>query len=335
MKRYAYLFIISVGLIGFQQQADALQVLDNNYTATVYASYSHAGIGRSMGMTFDDTGNLYVTQRGDAALSFSNGAIYKVTPGGTASRWVENIDGPRRIVWGGGTAYGNNLYVTESEPDEYISQISTSGTRTPFSQIERTGEDEDTVHPLAIDRSGNYGGLMYTATRGTQKIYDISTSGIESVFSPFPPQPTIGGPLDLAFDPGTDYGGLLYMAIDSDSTNGIYSIDVNGNATNFASFFPKAYELEFDVPGGIFGGQMLVHNSWNIVRIDPQENVQPLATPDLPLIMTMGPDGALYVSETDEILGQVTISRITLVPEPATLALLLAGGFYLKKRKLR
>ena len=88
MGNYKCVWVVLVTFImavAANHEAGAFQVVDNNYTAQVYASYSHPGIGRSKGMTFDDTGNLYVTQRGDAGQSYANGAIYKIEPGGSAS----------------------------------------------------------------------------------------------------------------------------------------------------------------------------------------------------------------------------------------------------------
>lgn len=328
-------------IIAANRQASALQVVDTNYTAQVYATYASPGIGNSMGMAFDDSGNLFVTQRGDSALNFANGSIYKIAPGGSASRWVENIAGPRRIVWGGGTAYGDNLYVAESEPDEYILQVTTSGSVTPFARIDRFGNDADTTHPLAIDRSGTYGNLMYAATRGTQGIYTVSTAGSDSLFSTFPPQPTSGGPLDFAFDPGLAFGGSLYMAIESTSTNGIYSIDTNGNGINFAPNFDGAADIEIDVPNGIFGGNMLayahdVSSTWAVWNIDPSGNsTQLLNIEGRSIVMSLGPDGNLYVAEYISENDLVNIYQVTEIPEPLSLSLLSMGGLWLTRRKKR
>jgi len=208
MESYKCVWIVWVTFImsvAANHEAEAFQVVDNNYTAQLYASYSHSGIGDPLGMTFDDTGSLYVTQRGDASQSVASGSIYKITPGGSASRWLDNLSGPRRIVWAGGTSYGDNLYVAEIGPTRDVLKIALDGTTTTLANISTA------PHALALDRTGNYGSLLYTATRGTQNIYSISTTGSVSQFSSFPPQ-GLGGPLDLVFDPGTAFGGSLYIS---------------------------------------------------------------------------------------------------------------------------
>lgn len=336
MKGYKCIWVMSVSLImvvSTTKTFAVFQVVDANYTAQVYATYSDPGIGKSMGMTFDNTGNLYVTQLGDDAQNRANGAIYKITPDGSASRLVENIGGPRRIVWAGGSSYGETLYVAEINENRDILKIALDGTETVFTNVATA------PHALALDRFGNYGGHLYTATRGTQNIYSISTTGNVSVFSSFPPDDPSGSSMDLVFDPGTAFGGSLYLATSSGIINGIHSIDTNGNATNFASDFDRATDLEIDRPNGIFGGNMLATarktgSGWAVWNIDPLGNsTQLIDTGGDWFSITLGPDGFLYLAEHIAENDLVNIYQVT--PEPLSLSLLGLGGLWVMGRKRR
>ncbi len=86
--------------------AHAIVVVEPGYTVQVYATYSQSRSTR--GLAFDGSGNLYATH--DQA-----GSIWKITSDGTASEFVIGLGYPIGITWGGGTSFGDYLYVLDSD----------------------------------------------------------------------------------------------------------------------------------------------------------------------------------------------------------------------------
>ena len=179
-----------------------LDIVSSGYSVQTYTTYSESGIGGISDMTFDDEGNLYATHRFDDS-------IWRTTPAGTASEFVSGF-GVRGIDWGGGTTYGNYLYAPDAGvPNGEIRRIDKSGTISTFATF---GSPKHGLDLAAIDRTGNYGGLLYTATKSIDHTYSVDTSGNISMFSDFPGQKNGGGPREIAFDTTGNFGSLMYIS---------------------------------------------------------------------------------------------------------------------------
>jgi len=310
----------------------AVIVVDPAYNAETYIEYPMPNGSTPRGLAFDSTGNLYVTHKSD-------GSIYKVDPDKNISRFVEGLDTPYSILWAADTSYGDNLFVTD---------IHANGNKGKLLLITIADKKVYTFckpwnQPvgLEIDRYGGYGGYMYTGTGGLDHIDRIDPVGGIERFSDFPYEAEGGSPEGIAFDPGADYGGLMYVANYSSVNSpwaGVFSLDTSGNPTRFAPDIVNASELKFDADG-LFDNQMLIRGMlsidslWSVYRADSAGQITPLAQGSWGHItaMTFGADGALYVAEYRFADGMSVISRI--VPEPASLALLVLGAVRLLRRR--
>jgi len=76
-------------------------------------------------------------------------------------------------------------------------------------------------------------------------------------------------------------------------------------------------------------------SNWAVWNIDPSENSTQLLdiATDTGAIMSLGPDGNLYVSEYIAANDLVNIYQVTEIPEPLSLSLLSIGGLWLVRRK--
>jgi hypothetical protein len=293
---------------------EGLKVLQEGYTVETYASYSYdKEVGMSRELAFGPHGNLYISHWDKYP---SLGHIYRISPGGEAQIWVEDIATPRRMAWGIGTEFGDYLYIADATPN-IILQIDSAGNISTFASV-RAGPQS-----VALDRSGAYGGLLYVATRNPDHICSITATGQVKRFSDFPGA-VPSGHVDLTFDTGGYYDGLMYAALQQPpkrkGVGGIYSIDPNGNAEQFASDIESALDVEID-PVGYFGRELFVCGKKDrsdpvrsIWRVDYDGNVSEFAVGGLgkgdvyPL--TFGPVGAMYVQEYSVEDKVVVIYRI-------------------------
>jgi len=307
MEKTRLIICIILVLVVANEKAMCVQVFDPAYQVDTYISYVPSpGMG---GMTFDHEGNLYVAY---GNTTYNNGGIDVITPSKDVIQLTTGLNDPRGIVWTGGTSYGEYLYVA-NPGSRQIKRVSLDGSVSTFCDIA-------SAHPIELDRVGNYCGYLYTGTRSNDHIEKIFPDGQSELFSDFP-YAISGGPLCIAFDPGTDYGSLMYVGTGSFSNIdwiGVYSIDINGNPTRFAPDIVGADGIKFDSTG-MFGNKLFVlgieilGGPRNIWRVNPVgEAIKFAGSADS---FTFGPDGAMYVHEhSDDI---VTISRISLIPEPA------------------
>jgi len=302
----------------------SLMVTDPSCQVETYATYSPGQWNTPWGMTFDSTGNLYVTHK-------NAGEIYRIDPSKNATQFVTGLNSPVRITWGGGTNYGDNLYVADVNAD--ILKISPQGQTSVFCSL---GSQPVSVE---IDRVGNYGGYMYTGTGSSDHIDKVTSTGSIQTFTDFPYNMGGGGPEGMDFDPGNRYGGMMYVANQSPTSSwaGVYSLDTNGNPTHFAPDLINTINLKFDSMG-MFGHDMFVlamdsdDTYWSLYQADPTGQTSLFAYSSWHIRDAIfGADGALYVSEFDTVNHQVIISKVT--PEPATFTLLALGALGLARRR--
>jgi hypothetical protein len=310
-------FVLVLCALLLSSIAQALEVLEPGYVVQTYSSYPF-GVpvekrGNPRGLTFGPEGNLYVSHWEDYP---SPGAIYRISPDGTAEKWLGDLGTPRRIVWTGGTEYGDYLYLADGTLGGIL-RIELNGTLSTF--ISMSGGP----HSLALDTAGGYEGLLYVATRSPDRIYSVTPSGQLALFSNFPGS-VRNGHVDLTFDPGTDYGGLMYAAIyNTSGWGGVYSYDQDGTGERFAPAIVSARGVVVD-PVGLFGGKMFIAGQLDfsgpldtIWRAGSDESLSEFAVATLGSYIwafTFGPDGAMYVPEYSLEKQTVFISRI--IPYP-------------------
>lgn len=330
MKTFKLFLIAALGVLVLCEPSIAIDVLEPGYTTETFVTYSTSGIGAPWSMTFTEDGNLYLTH-------VMAGSVWHVTPQGQATEFVSGFGSPCGIAWGGGTDYGNYLYMAESGADKVI-KIATDGTTSDFAAIS-SGRHPG---PLGIDLSGNYDGHMYVGTRAQDHTYEVDTSGSVSLFSDWPGWTDGGGPRDYGFDSMGTYGGLMFASAHFAGANqndsGLFTIDTSGNASRFTTDIVTAFRIDFDLIGN-FDSDLFVTgiDSWDqsmlsVWRVGSDGTATEFAQSSTSLhTMCFGPDGAMYVSEYSDIDETVTITRI--IPEPATLLLLGLGGLLLRRKR--
>ncbi|MFC1782090.1 dockerin type I domain-containing protein [Planctomycetota bacterium] len=310
--------LILTGGAFFCGPAGAIEVLDPAYVVETYVVFDCANALSPTGMAFEPGGNLYLTHSKSEASG--EGSVYRVDTDRNVSRWITGLSRPLDIVWGGGSDYGDYLYVIEGWGNTYwahggVRRISLDGTANKFS-------DSGLYYPSAggVDRTGNYGGLMYVGNSAQDDIDKVFLSGQVQRFSAFPYNVS-GSPNSIAFDLNGSYGGLMYVGLlttAQTSMRGIYTLDTNGDPTLFAPDLKSANVLKFDTTEGKnFGGYLYAvgkteaDTKWEIYRVYPNGQIEKFfADLDTSLKMTFGPDGFLYVSESSSSTTTVTISRI-------------------------
>lgn len=313
----AVVCIITAAFLAPPAQAE-LTILNGSYQVQTYAQYQQTSAGgRAKYIEVDNSGNTYVTH--DA----SN--LMQIAANGDVSVLASAFHNLQGVEYTGGTSYGNFVYSAEVNT-ESIKKVSASGDVTTFASL----PDQPLV--LALDRTGNYGSQLYAATRYSTKIYSINESGSVSLFTNLSGI-TDGFPLDIAIDPTGRYNGSMYLSLtEVTNTNyqGILSVDSQGNLTQFRAGSYWGSHLAFDTtPGADFGGDLFIGGAGGINQITPEgEKISLLQSDRFIRDYAFGSDGALYVMEVESSTttgGYVTISRVTVIPEPASLLLLSLG----------
>jgi hypothetical protein len=292
----------------------AVEVLEPGYDVETYASYADPGAGGIFNLVFGDSGNLYVSHKHDKV-------IYKVKPDGQVSVFASGF-GTMGIEWVGGTDYGNYLYVADGGvPNGQIRKIAADGTVSGFASF---GPPRHGLRLTAIDRTGNYEGLFYTATASQDHTYSVTTSGSISMFNDFPGWKDGGGPADIAFDTMGNYGGFMYMAVNfynghgNEKYSGVFALDTSGNAIRFTEDLLHVSRIDFDRTGN-FGGKIfgIEHPEWTvggngIWKFEQDGTAVLFATTTMRFDdLTFGSDGSMYVAEYDEGDKTIIISKIS------------------------
>lgn len=306
----------------------AFNVLMDGYTLEDYAHYSSTT--SSDRMEFDDVGNLYINH-------YNDGKIQRINTSGQVSTLVSGLSGLYDMTWGGGTNYGNYLYVSSrSQLNDKILRIDLNGNTSTFSYMSSPYHAADSV---AIDRTGNYNGYLYSGTSGLDKLVTINSTGNVSLFSSWPGQ-TSGGVYGIGFDTTGYYNGKMYIATmfgsaDADKS-GLFLANPNGTISRFSSNLASVLMVDIDPVGTYFDNNMFVMGRTNFT--DPlslwRVSTSGVAEEFMRNVrsFTFGDDGAMYVSYYNWGTQDVSIARV--VPEPATLILLAAGGLFLKRRHI-
>ena len=327
--RIAALIVCALGAVAW---AD-LQIQDARYQITEYATYSQTGLALPKHMAFDDEGNLYI------AHTYSSN-VWKVAPDGAASEFLPGVPASG-IAWGGGTAYGDYLYMAE-RTDDWNSKLLKVTKEGGVTAINSFGSPYHGPSGLSIDRVGNYGGMLYMTTGSQDRTARFDANGTLYEFSLFPGWYDGGGPGNVVFAPAGDYDGLMYMPVGFEGVNaslgGIFTLDTQGQARLFSDEVPFAMRLALD-PTGAFGGDLFAtggpeqNSALRLYQVDPNGSAAVFATSDDEELWSIvfGPDGDLYVAEASGTGSVTTIYHVT--PEPATLSLLALGGLALLRRR--
>jgi sugar lactone lactonase YvrE len=300
-------YLAVMGVFNMWGIGSAVEVLEPGYVVETYAGYSDAGIERSpWDMVFVPDGNLYATQ-------IEGRSLWRISPDGIAEEAATGLGRPTGLVWGGGTAYGDYLYVAVT--DTGVVRVHLDGTVEGFASRSCAGT-------LGLDRAGNYGGFMYTTTGCVDHTYVVHPDGSVALFSNWPTHINGGGPHNVTVDNIGNYNNLLYIASSFSSStphvSGVFSMDQGGNASRFAPAIVVAHNVDFD-PGDGFDGDMFVIGRSGFGEPDLLWRVSPngIATEFAALSglaprgLTFGPDGAMYVGEYISQTEEVIVSRIS------------------------
>ena len=289
----------------------AIEIVESGYQVETYASYLCPDTYRnSPGIACDPFGNLYISHWEN--YEQYRGSIYRIDLDRVAKRLITGNHLPRKLVWTGLTDYGNVFYVAGAE-NTGIEMFDLLGNTTNFCDLSWS-------QAVALDYSGKYGGLLYSATRTHDHIYAITPAGTATRFSSFPGD-VPGGPVDLCFDPGYKYGGLLYLASNSPgrpNSSGLFSIDPQGNVVKFTEALSICNEINFDFDGTMFvcgkTESETIDDPARIWQVSPSGMISEFARTTLDpqgfSSFTFGPDGSLFIPEFLEEYKLMIISRI-------------------------
>ena len=303
--------VIMIVLVG-AGSAWAVEVLEPGYNVEIYAHYGKPGIGGSEAMTFGGDGNMYVTH-------VHSGSIWRINPAGVATEFVTGLSEPEGMEWGGGTPYGDYLYVVEYGGNR-VTQVTLDGTVQHFGSMPTGGH---VPRPMGLDRTGNYRGHLYVATRGQDHTYEVDFDGTITKWSDFPGWKDGGGPLDIDFGTEPGYNGLMYISTyfvgRHQSSSGLFTLDTSRVPTIFTTDIVAAHHIKFD-RGGDFGNELFVNGlgsfegNWSIWRVRPDGSATEFArtTFSNPRGIAFSPNGAMYIAEYDNLTDTVIINRIYL-----------------------
>jgi len=313
--------VLTAGVLLGAGTAGAIEVLTADFEVEHYVSFDCANVRPATDLAFDAAGNLYVTHSTSQNPGL-NGTIYRIDMDRNVVPWVTGLTRPLAIIWGGGTMYGDYLYVVEGNQNAYwekggVSRVGLDGTVSKFS-----GAGTNLPAPIGLDRTGNYGGLMYVGDSAWDKMHSVGLDGVVQKFSGFPYNIS-GSPSGIVFDESGDYGGKMYVGGYSSTPqtwSGLFTLDVNGDPTRFAPEIIAAGSMAFDTtPGQRYGGYLYVigctadDNKWALYRVYPDGQIEQLTSrlkSHFAQQIAFGPDGYLYFLESNWGDVIATVSRI-------------------------
>jgi len=121
---------------------------------------------------------------------------------------------------------------------------------------------------------------------------------------------------------------LSLFDVSNEDYQGILSIDPQGNVSQFYAGGYWGNHIAFDTTAGSdFDGDLFIGGGSGLNRLTPAgEKIDFLTSNSFIRDFAFDVDGSLYVMEVDTLTGPVTISKITILPEPASLLLLGFGA---------
>ena len=311
------------------QTGYALILLQPGYTIETWLQLPCEDLGRCMDFTFDDDGNIYTIHAMENPLV---GSVQKITPDRQLSPLRTDLVDPRKIIWAGGTAYGDCLLVADRQKYNY-------GVRGEVTKITLDGEKSrlawglNQPNTLEIDRTGNYGGLLYIANSAHDQILTVGPDGgAASQFSAYP-YGASGSIGQLAFDTTGHFGGQMFIASGYSilDYSGLFTMDTNGNPARYLDAVEVASSVVFDTtPQASFGGQMFISQrtadkSQNtILCVSGPNNVTEFAFSNIspwwcaPRIH-FTPEGAMYIMEYNAAEKMATFTKLTPTPWKRTI----------------
>lgn len=333
MRRY----LCTLALCLLAAPVPALTITNPNYQAEVYVSYVTSNYGPSHDFCFGPGGEIYVTHH--TTRFQQDGSIVKVDILKNDSIFVPDMWSPMEIKYGNGGSFGNHLYVTDADNRTYynngeVTQIDFNGNTSSFAG------NVDQPSGLGIDHVGNYENKMYIANSAHDQIMEVGPNGGNaSTFSIFWEE-RIGSIRTFEFDPGTRYGGKMYSAgtYQNQDYSGVFQIETDGSALKYYEI-ASAAGLLIDKPGGLFDGGMFFTGAfenelWKLYKVNGIDDADSIATFDAFWTkIHLGPDGAMYAMEWNDITQETIITKITPVPEPIGTVLLGLGLFFARKRR--
>jgi len=285
---------------------EGFDILDPNYSWETYVSIPFASSAKNLAI--DSTGNIHFV------TGYSGGRVYKIATDKTVTILSSGFSNPQNIIWGGGTAYGDRLYVSNHN-DKNIIAVELNGSKSTFSTL--------SVSPLwiEIDRSSNYGGRMYAGSNSPFGIYEISETGQKQLLCSLENMP-----ISISFDTVGRYGGKMYVETTTgapDYIGAVLKVSPDGAKTEFLSL---SGHIAFDTtPDQSFGGDMFVGRR----RVNPDGTYEQFiqTTPGMLIsVVSFGPDGAMYFVELDSASNIVYIRRVVRVtPLPHLEGLVISG----------
>lgn len=323
MKNLTVLLFSAVLLITIQS-GFSLVLHQPGYESEIWLQLPCENLGRCMDFTFDDDGNIYTVHAFEGPLV---GSVQVITPDKQIVPLRTDLVDPRKITWAGGTAYGDCLLVADRQKYNFgvrgeVTKITLDGQKSRFAW----GLNQPNT--LEIDRSGNYGGLLYIANSAHDEILTVGPGGgAASRFSAYP-YGASGSMGQLAFDSMGYYGGLMFIAAGYTNLNysGLFTMDSGGNPTQYLDAVEVASSVVFDTtPQGSFSGNMfisqrtLAKSKNTIMSVSDSSELTEFAFCNISAWWCVPrfhftPEGSMYVMEYDPAKKLAVFTKITPTP---------------------